>query len=187
MRFIESLCPPALLYLIFLVVQLGLDLSLGLWVTAAIKLILGAAVVKVLDTFCGIGLTPVSWFVVAAPFVITSLATAISMGTNFDETILVYFMPSDSKENFTTENSDGSVSRFLQPNPPSAGGPPEPGITPATQSWTEGAMGNKWGKDYDAVWGRNASSNGGAVLILDDSVIGIDMGGPRDFPTAVTK
>ena len=187
MRFIEALCPPALLYLIFLVVQLGLDLSLGLWVTATIKLILGGAVVKVLDTFCGIGLTPVSWFVVAAPFVITSLATAISMGTNFDETILVYFQPSDSKEKFTTDNSDGSVSRFLQPNPPSAGGPPEPGITPATQSWTEGAMGNKWGKDYDAVWGRNASSNGGTALILDNRVIEVDMGGPRDFPTAVTK
>ena len=75
MRFIETLCPPALLYLIFLVVQLGLDLSLGLWVTFTIKLVLGAAVVKVLDTFCGIGLSPVSWFLVAAPFVITALAT----------------------------------------------------------------------------------------------------------------
>lgn len=187
MRFIEALCPPATLYLIFLVVQLGLDLALGMWVTAAIKLVLGAAVVKVLDTFCGIGLTPVSWFLVAAPFVITALATAISMGTNFDETILVYFQPSDSKEKFTTDNSDGSVSRFLQPNPPEAGGPPEPGITPATQSWTEGAMGNKWGKDYDPVWGRNAASNGGTALILNNRVIELDMGGPSDFPTAVTK
>jgi hypothetical protein len=187
MRFIEALCPPALLYLIFLVIQLGLDISLGMWVTAAIKLVLGAAVVKVLDTFCGIGLTPVSWFVVAAPFVITALATAISMGTKFDETILIYFESSESKETFTTENSNGTLSRFLQPNPPEAGGPPEPGITPATQSWTEGAMGNKWGKDYDMVWGRNASSNVGAALSLDDNIIGINMGGPSDFPTAVTK
>lgn len=186
MRFIEALCPPALLYLIFLVIQLGLDLALGMWATAAIKLVLGAAVVKVLDTFCGIGLTPVSWFVVAAPFVITALATAISMGTNFDETIFVYFESSDSKETFTTDNSDGTVSRFLQPNPPVAGGPPEPGITPATQSWTEGAMGNKWGA-YVANWGRDASTPGGTALILDDSVIGIDMGSKRDFPTALTK
>jgi hypothetical protein len=146
MRFIEALCPPALLYLIFLVVQLGLDLSLGMWATATIKLILGAAVVKVLDTFCGIGLSPVSWFLVAAPFIITSLATAISMGTNFDQNVLVYFQTSDSKEEFTADNSNGSVSRFLQPNPPEAGGPPEPGITPATPSWTEGSMGNTWGR-----------------------------------------
>jgi len=186
MRFIEALCPPALLYLIFLVVQLGLDVSLGMWVTAAIKLVLGAAVVKVLDTFCGIGLTPVSWFLVASPFVITALATAVAIGTKFDENIFILLEPSDSKENFTTSNSDGSVSRFLQPNAPGPGGPPEPGITPATQSWTEGSAGNKWG-GYDSSWMRDASTSGGTALILDDSVIGVDMGGKRDFPTALTK
>ena len=180
MRFIESLCPPALLYLIFLVVQLGLDLSMGMWATFAIKLVLGAAVVKVLDTFCGIGLTPVSWFLVAAPFVITSLATAISMGTNFDETVLVYFQPGDGKEKFT----DGG-SRFLQPNAPGAGEPPEPGITVATQSWTEGAAGNKWG-EYEAKWGRDASTKTGSALKLNN-VIGIDTGSQNEFPTAVLK
>ena len=103
MRFIEQLCPPALLYLIFLVVQLGLDLSLGLWITFAIKLCVGMAVVVLLDTFCGIGLSPVSWFLVAAPFVMTALATAISMSTGFDEIILVQA----SKEKFTGADNDG--------------------------------------------------------------------------------
>jgi hypothetical protein len=88
MRFIEDLCQPALLYLIFLSVQLGLDASLGLWVTLVIKAILGIAVVVVLDMFCGVGLGVVSWFFVAAPFVVTALATAIAMGTNFDARIL---------------------------------------------------------------------------------------------------
>ncbi len=88
MRFIEDLCPPALLYLIFLVVQLGLDASLGLWVTFTIKVILGFATVMVLDTFCGIGLGVVSWFLVAAPFIITALGTAIAIGTNFDAKVL---------------------------------------------------------------------------------------------------
>lgn len=88
MRFIEDLCPPALLYLIFLVVQLGLDASLGLWITMTIKAILGFAVVMVLDTFCGVELGVVSWFLVAAPFVITALATAIAMGSSFDLLIL---------------------------------------------------------------------------------------------------
>jgi len=103
MRFIEQLCPPALLYLIFLVVQLGLDLSLGLWITFAIKLFVGMAVVVLLDTFCGIGLSPVSWFLVAAPFVMTALATAISMSTGFDEIIIVQA----SKEKFTGADNDG--------------------------------------------------------------------------------
>ena len=88
MRFIEDLCPPALLYLIFLVVQLGLDGSLGLWATFVVKAILGGATVIVLDTLCGIELGVVSWFLVAAPFIITSLATAIAMGTRFDDIIL---------------------------------------------------------------------------------------------------
>lgn len=88
MRFIEDLCPPALLYLIFLVVQLGLDASLGLWATLVIKTILGGAMVMVLDTFCGIELGVVSWALVATPFIITALATAISMGSGFDLMIL---------------------------------------------------------------------------------------------------
>lgn len=88
MRFIEDLCSPALLYLIFLVIQVGLDASLGMWVTLVIKTILGLAVVLVLDMFCGVGLGVVSWFLVAAPFLITALGTAIAMGTQFDKKVL---------------------------------------------------------------------------------------------------
>jgi hypothetical protein len=98
MRFIEDLCPPALLYLIFLVVQLGLDASLGLWVTFVLKFFLGFAMVSVLDVFCDIELGAVSWFVVAAPFLITAAATAISMATGFDEIVLLQM-----KETFVGE------------------------------------------------------------------------------------
>ena len=110
MRFVEDLCPPALLYLIFLVVQLGLDASLGLWVTFIIKTILGFATVMVLDTFCGIGLGVVSWFLVAAPFLITALGTAIAIGTRFDDRILgrmkENFEDSEARENDLPEQSN---------------------------------------------------------------------------------
>jgi hypothetical protein len=103
MRFIEDLCPPALLYLLFLVVQLGLDASLGMWATFVIKAIFGVAVVVVLDMFCGLGLTVVSWVFVATPFVITALATAIAMGTGFDEYVMSQmretFVDKDAKTN----------------------------------------------------------------------------------------
>lgn len=89
MRFIEDLCPPALLYLIFLVVQLGLDASLGLWVTMVVKAFLGFATVGVLDVFCDIDLGVVSWFLVATPFIVTALGTAIAMGTGFDRIVLL--------------------------------------------------------------------------------------------------
>ena len=101
MRFIEDLCPPALLYLIFLVVHLGLDASLGLWATLVIKAILGTAAVIVLDMFCGIELSVVSWFLVAAPFLITALGAAISLGSNFDEVVLNGL----TKEKFVDKNA----------------------------------------------------------------------------------
>lgn len=91
MRFVEDLCAPALLYLILLVVQLGLDLSLGLWITFLLKAVIGIATVVVLDMVCGVGLTPVSWFLVAAPFFVMTLATAISLGTGFDAYVLEQF------------------------------------------------------------------------------------------------
>jgi len=100
MRFIEDLCPPALLYLIFLVVQLGLDASLGMWVTLVVKTFLGLATVGVLDVFCDIELGVVSWFLVAAPFIITALGTAIAMGTGFDQIVLLQM-----KETFVDTNA----------------------------------------------------------------------------------
>lgn len=88
MRFIEELCPPALLYLIFIVVQIGLDLSLGMYVTAGVKAIGGLAGVIILDGFCSVDLGIVSWVVMAFPFVITALATSIALGLQLDRTIV---------------------------------------------------------------------------------------------------
>lgn len=121
MRFIEDLCPPALLYLIFLVVQLGLDASLGMWVTMVIKAFLGLATVLVLDTLCGVELSVVSWFLVAAPFIITALATAIAMGSNFDVTVLQqmnltekFEQKDDDEEDVNVPKSSNSVERQVQ-------------------------------------------------------------------------
>ena len=121
MRFIEDLCPPALLYLIFLAVQLGLDASLGMWVTAVIKLILGGATVLLLDTLCGVGLTPVSWFLVATPFIVTALATAIAMGSNFDIEVMQqlnltekFEQKDDDADDIAVSKSSNSVERQAQ-------------------------------------------------------------------------
>jgi hypothetical protein len=97
MRFIEDLCPPALLYLVFLVIQLGLDLAHGLIATFVVKAVLGTAVVVVLDVFCGMGLGVVSWFLVAIPFIITALGTSIALGLHFDDMFV--------KEKFLDKNA----------------------------------------------------------------------------------
>lgn len=91
MRFIDRLCPPALLYLVFVTLSVGLDVSFGMFLTAAVKAAVGVAVVVVLDTFCSVDLGVVSWFIVAAPFVLTALATAISMGLQIDNRVAEHF------------------------------------------------------------------------------------------------
>jgi hypothetical protein len=114
MRFIEDLCPPALLYLIFLVVQLGLDASLGMWVTMVIKAFLGFATVSLLDVFCDIELGGVSWFLVAAPFIITALGTAIAMGTNFDQVVLLQMKETFIGDPQSTSAEDIGASNTVQ-------------------------------------------------------------------------
>ena len=88
MRFIDSLCPPALLYVLFVSIQVALDISLGLFLTAAVKVGFGIIGTLLLDSLCGVQLSVVAWALVAAPFIITSLATAISMGTDADHRIV---------------------------------------------------------------------------------------------------
>ena len=84
MRFIDTLCPPALLYLLFVTIQVALDISLGHVITAGVKVAMGLVGVVILDALCGVDLGIVSWVIIATPFVITSIATAIALGLDLD-------------------------------------------------------------------------------------------------------
>lgn len=84
MHFIDSLCPPALLYLLYIVVHVGLDLSLGMFFTAAVKVVTGIAGVLILDALCSVDLGVVSWAIVATPFIMVAVGTAISIGLGMD-------------------------------------------------------------------------------------------------------
>lgn len=97
MRFIESLCPPALLYMLFIVIQVGLDVSLGLILTAVVKLIMGVAGTVILNAFCSVDLGVVSWAIIATPFIMTALAMSISLGLGLDRMATQYL-----KESFTS-------------------------------------------------------------------------------------
>jgi len=106
MRFIESLCPPALLYLIYIVIQVGLDISLGLYMIAVLKLASGAVGVFLLDSFCTVDLGVLSWVIIATPFLMTALATSIAMGLQLDQTLTKYAV-----EKFTPLTADNSLNR----------------------------------------------------------------------------
>jgi hypothetical protein len=87
MRFIDALCPPALLYLLYIVVHVGLDLTLSLYATAAAKVAMGVAGVVILDALCSVDLGVVSWAIVATPFIMVALATSISLGLGIDRQV----------------------------------------------------------------------------------------------------
>lgn len=87
MKFIENLCPPALLYALFLAIQLGFDVADFAFVTAGTKLLFGGATVYILDLLCRLNLGIVAWFIMAAPFIITALATSIAMGLEIDRVV----------------------------------------------------------------------------------------------------
>jgi hypothetical protein len=106
MRFIDALCPPALLYLLFVTIQIALDLSLGLLTTAAIKTLLGVASVAILDALCGVDLGVVSWAIVATPFIVTALATSISLGLGMDQKVATKVKETFALSPYPTKETD---------------------------------------------------------------------------------
>jgi hypothetical protein len=106
--FIEELCPPALLYLIYSTVHVALDLSLGLYATAGIKLIMALAGVVILDALCSVELGVVSWAIIVTPFIMVALASSISLGLGLDR-----MLEKSVRETFLTgdnlKNRDGLV------------------------------------------------------------------------------
>lgn len=106
MRFIEQLCPPALLYLVYIVIQVGLDLSLGFYYMAAAKVIGGLAGTVILNAFCGVDLGVVSWAIIATPFIMVALGTSIALGLGMDRMVAKYV-----KETFTPLTADNKKNR----------------------------------------------------------------------------
>jgi hypothetical protein len=110
MRFIDALCPPALLYLLYIVVHVGLDLTLGLFATAAGKVVMGVAGVVILDALCSVDLGVVSWAIVATPFIIVALATSISLGLGIDRQVGLLIREKFSLTGDNLKNRDKMVS-----------------------------------------------------------------------------
>jgi hypothetical protein len=94
------------LYALYIVVQLGLDVSLGLYATAVVKAIMGLAGVVILDTLCGVDLGIVSWVIVATPFIMTAVATTISLGLGIDRLASRFV-----EERFTPLTADNKKNR----------------------------------------------------------------------------
>ena len=69
----KNLCTPALIYIIFSLTQIILDISEELYAVAMVKLSIGVIFTLLLNSLCENGLDVVSWFIVFVPFLLKSV------------------------------------------------------------------------------------------------------------------
>ena len=74
---LESVCPPALLYLAFSIIQIIIDMYRGDTVQAFLKFIVMIIFTIVLNAICSSGMTIMSWFIVFIPFILMTYITTI--------------------------------------------------------------------------------------------------------------
>ena len=74
---LEGICPPALLYLAFSVIQIIIDLYRGDSMQALLKFVVMIIFTIVLNAICNAGMSIISWFIVFIPFILMTYITTI--------------------------------------------------------------------------------------------------------------
>ena len=107
-----SICPPALIYIVFSLTQIIIDLIKGLYNTAFMKFIVMSIIGFLLNLLCQGGLGIISWIIVFIPFVLMTIITAM---------LLYAFGLNDTTGSFTKNPQDTPV----QPPTPTPTPPPQ--------------------------------------------------------------
>jgi len=72
-----NLCAPAIIYLIFSITQILIDIFKGLYNTAVVKGIVTIMVTLLLNILCEKGLSAVSWVIVFIPFILMTVIVSM--------------------------------------------------------------------------------------------------------------
>lgn len=73
----RNLCPPALIYLVFSIIEVIMDTSIGLYNTALIKFVISVIMTYLLDSLCKNNLGIIAWIFVFIPFIMKTIVVAI--------------------------------------------------------------------------------------------------------------
>jgi hypothetical protein len=76
---LESICSPALIYLVFSITQIIVDTGKGLYNTAFLKLIVTFIFTIFLNYLCERGLGVISWIIVFVPFILMSIIISMML------------------------------------------------------------------------------------------------------------
>ena len=74
---IEKICPPALLYLAFSMIQFTIDLFQGEYSVSLLKFIVMVIFTTILNMMCLNGLTKVVWFIVLIPLLLLTYISSV--------------------------------------------------------------------------------------------------------------
>jgi hypothetical protein len=74
---LEDLCPPAILYLGFSLIQIIIDIFKSMYNTAIIKFIVMIVFTIILNILCNAGLSVISWMIVFIPFIMMTILTSL--------------------------------------------------------------------------------------------------------------
>lgn len=77
MPLVTTLCPPAILYLGFSIIQIIIDLFRSDHVTAFFKFLITIVFLFILQNLCDTGLSLISWFIVFIPFIMMTYVSSI--------------------------------------------------------------------------------------------------------------
>jgi hypothetical protein len=72
-----NLCPPALIYVIFSISQIIIDIYYKLYNTAFLKFVVAILVTFLLNALCKQGLGVISWIIVFIPFILMTFVVAM--------------------------------------------------------------------------------------------------------------
>jgi hypothetical protein len=72
-----TICPPAMIYIVFSITQIIIDIVKGLYNTAFMKFIVMTIIGFLLNILCLGGLGIISWIIVFIPFVLMTIITAL--------------------------------------------------------------------------------------------------------------
>ena len=73
----NTLCPPALIYVVFSITQIILDIFKNLYDTALVKFIVMIIFTLLLNILCKQGLGVISWLLVFIPFIMMTIITTM--------------------------------------------------------------------------------------------------------------
>ena len=73
----DSICPPALIYLAFSLTQIVIDTFKGLYNTAFFKFIVMITITFLLNALCQGGMSIISWVIVFIPFIFMTVIVTI--------------------------------------------------------------------------------------------------------------